>query len=96
MDLGNLKTVCWGESGELKTVCWFFKFCLLDFLIFFFDANCLIWLKVEKIKAFLSTFYSIIKLGINKDNLLVPLQFATPISVCQMRKSLKLSARGDF
>ena len=51
---------------------------------------------MEKIEAFLSTFYSIIKLGVDKDNLLVPLQFATPISVCQMRKSLKLSARGDF
>ena len=38
----------------------------------------------------------IIELCINKDNHLVPLQFATPISVCQMRKSLILSARGEF
>ena len=71
-------------------------YCLLDFLNFFFDANYLIWLKVEKIEAFLSTFYSIIKLGINKHNLLVPLQFATPIFVCQMRKSLIMSAKGEF
>ena len=44
----------------------------------------------------LSTFCSIIKLCINKDNLLVPLQSATPISVCQMRKFLKLSVRVEF
>ena len=33
------------------------------------------------------------KLCINKDNPLVPLQSTTPIFVCQMRKSLKLSVR---
>ena len=36
----------------------------------------------------LSTFCSIIKLCINKDNPLVPLQSATPIYFFQMRKSL--------
>ena len=32
----------------------------------------------------------------DKDNLLVPLLPATQISVCQMRKSLKLSVRVEF
>ena len=44
----------------------------------------------------MSIFCSIIKLCINKDNLLVPLQPATPICVRQMRKSLKLSVKFEF
>ena len=41
----------------------------------------------------MSTFCSIIKLCIKKDNPLVPFLSATPISVCRMRKSLNLSVR---
>ena len=93
---GNFKTVWQGESGELKTVCWFFKYCLLNFLNCFCVANCLIWLKVKKIEAYSSTFCSINALSINKDNPLLPLQSTTPVFVCQMRKSLKLSVRGEF
>ena len=96
MDFGNFKTVWQGESGELKTVCWFFKYCLLNFLNCFCVANCLIWLKVKKIEAYSSTFCSINALSINKDNPLLPLQSTTPVFVCQMRKSLKLSVRGEF
>ena len=92
----NFKTVWQGESGELKTVCWFFKYCLLNFLNCFCVANCLIWLKVKKIEAYSSTFCSINALSINKDNPLLPLQSTTPVFVCQMRKSLKLSVRGEF
>ena len=44
----------------------------------------------------LSTFCSIIKLCINKDNPLVPLQSATPISCCRMRKSIKLPVRVEY
>ena len=93
---GNFKAVWQGESGELKTVCWFFKYCLLNFLNCFCVANCLIWLKVKKIEAYSSTFCSINALSINKDNPLLPLQSTTPVFVCQMRKSLKLSVRGEF
>ena len=71
------------SAGFSNTVC----FCV---------ANCLIWLKVKKIEAYLSAFCSINALSINKDNLLLPLRSTTPVFVCQMRKSLKLSARGDF
>ena len=44
----------------------------------------------------MSIFCSIIKLCINKDNPLVPLQSATPISFFQMRKSIKLPVRVEF
>ena len=93
---GNLKTVWQGESGALKTVYCFFKYCLLDLKTWFCVANCLILLLVEKIEAYSNHIFSFIKLCVNKDNLLVPLLCATPISVCQMRKSLKLSVRIEF
>ena len=90
---GNFKIVWQGELGELKTVCWFFKYCLLDLLNFF---CCKLLDLTERWRHILSTFCSIIKLSINKDNPLVPSQSATPISVCQIGKSLKLSVRGEF
>ena len=67
------------QAGKLKTVCWLFKRRLLDFL------------KDER--RILSTLCSIIKLCIIKDNPFVPL-LPAPISVRQMRKSLKLVCQG--
>ena len=46
--------------------------------------------------AFLSTLCSMVKISIDMDNLLVPLLPDTPISVCQMRKYLKLYVRVEF
>ena len=58
-------------------------------IAWFFDC------RSKEIKADFVHILFIGKICIQKDNLLVPLS-ATPISVCQMRKSLKLSARVKF
>ena len=93
----NPKTVWQGESGELETVCWFFKPCPLDFIKVFLRCKLLdLTVCLTGIQAYSIHIFSFIKLCMNKDNLLVPLLCATPISVCQMRKSLKLSVRIEF
>ena len=73
------------SAGFSNTVCW-------EFLNFFYVTSSLILLQ----RRILSTFCSAIKLCINKDNPLVPFLSDTPISVCQIRKSLKLSVRVEF
>ena len=84
MDFGEFKTVWQGESGKIKTVCWFFfKYCLLDFLNF---LRCkLIDLTESEKRQILSTFCSMVKFCIDRDNPLVSLLSATPISLCKMR-----------
>ena len=77
---GSLKL----SAGFPKTVCWTSS-------TFFRVATCLIWLILRDKGRIL-----LVKICMDRDNLLVPLLPATPISVCQMRKSLKLSVRVDF
>ena len=57
---------------------------------------CLIRLKVKKAKADFVTFCSMVKICIERDNPFVPLPSAIPISVCQKRKSLKLSCQSSI
>ena len=52
--------------------------------------------KWKRKKRILSTFWSMVKLCINRDNPLVPLLSATWITVYQMRKCLKLSILVQF
>ena len=70
---GSLKL----SAGFPKTVCWTSS-------TFFRVATCLIWLILRDKGRIFSAF----KICLDRDNLLVPLLPATPISVCQMRKSL--------
>ena len=78
-----------GHCTVRLTVTGFSIYCLMDFLNIFCVANCLIWLSLSG----KGRFFSTVKICMDRDNLLVPLLSATLISVCQTRKSLKLSVR---
>ena len=78
-----------GHCTVRLTVTGFSIYCLMDFLNIFCVANYLIWLSLSG----KGRFFSTVKICMDRDNLLVPLLSATLISVCQTRKSLKLSVR---